>query len=237
LRRRDRGRRRLLVSCEHGGNEVPAVYAPLFAGASAVLDSHRALDFGALDVARAFGERLGVTPVTATVTRLVVDLNRSPYHRNVFSEYTRALTRGEKRAAMDGHYWPYRKEVERRVERAVRAGAFVLHVSAHSFTPALEGEVRNCDVGLLYDPRSGSERRFIAAWQAALGVQAPSLRVRRNYPYRGVSDALVTHLRRAHGHRAYAGVELEVNQKHVGMPGWRALVAALTDALEAALEE
>jgi len=40
-----------------------------------------------------------------------------------------------------------------------------------------------------------------------------------------------------HGDRAYAGVELEVNQKHVGTPGWRALVAALTDALEAALDE
>jgi predicted N-formylglutamate amidohydrolase len=195
------------------------------------------MDFGALDVARAFGERLGVTPATATVTRLVVDLNRSPYHRNVFSEYTRPLSGDEKRAAMDAHYWPYRKDVERRVERAVRGGAFVLHVSAHSFTPELRGEVRNCDVGLLYDPRSGSERRFVADWHAALGVHAPSLRVRRNYPYLGVSDSLVTHLRRVHGARAYAGVELEVNQKHVGTPGWRAFVAALTDALEAVLED
>src|SRR5262245_51417629 len=160
-RRRDRLKRRLLVSCEHGGNEVPPLYAPLFAGAEHVLDSHRGMDFGALEVARAFGERLGVTPVTATVTRLVVDLNRSPQHRNLFSEYTRPLPRAETRAAMDAHYWPYRKEVERRVERAVRSGSFVLHVAAHSFTPELNGEVRNCDVGLLYDPRSCSERRFI----------------------------------------------------------------------------
>jgi predicted N-formylglutamate amidohydrolase len=216
---------------------VPPAYVPLFAGAERVLDSHRGMDFGALEVARAFGERLGVTPATATVTRLVVDLNRSPYHRNVFSEYTRPLSRGAKRAALEAHYWPYRKDVERRVARGVRDGASVLHVSAHSFTPELKGEVRNCDLGLLYDPRSGSERRFIEAWHAALGAHAPSLRVRRNYPYLGVSDSLVTHLRRLHGDRAYAGVELEVNQKHVGTPGWRALVAALTDALEAALDE
>jgi predicted N-formylglutamate amidohydrolase len=227
----------LLVSCEHGGNEVPPAYAPLFAGAAGVLDSHRGMDFGALELARAFGARLGVTPATATVTRLVVDLNRSPYHRNVFSEYTRALAREAKRAALDTHYWPYRKEVERRVECAVRSGAFVLHVSAHSFTPELKGEVRNCDVGLLYDPRSGSERRFIDAWHAALGAHAPSLRVRRNYPYLGVSDSLVTHLRRVHGERAYAGVELEVNQKHAGTQGWTALVAAVTNALEAALAD
>jgi predicted N-formylglutamate amidohydrolase len=216
---------------------VPPAYAPLFVGAESVLDSHRGMDFGAHEVARAFGERLGVTPATATVTRLVVDLNRSPYHRNVFSEYTRPLSRDAKRAAMDAHYWPYRKDVERRVERAVRAGGFVLHVSAHSFTPELNGEVRNCDLGLLYDPRSGSERRFSDALHAALGVHAPALRVRRNYPYPGVSDSLVTHLRRLHGDRAYAGVELEVNQKHVGTPEWRALVAMLADALEAVLEE
>src|SRR5262245_36981865 len=195
-RRQDRRRRRLLVSCEHGGNEVPPAYAPLFAGAAAVLDSHRGMDFGALDVARAFGERLGVTPATATVTRLVVDLNRSPYHRNVFSEYTRPLSRDDKRAVMDAHYWPYRKDVERRVERAARSGAFVLHVSAHSFTPELDGEVRNCDLGLLYDPRSGSECSFIEDWHAALRAHVPALRVRRNYPYLGVSDSLVTHLRR-----------------------------------------
>lgn len=216
---------------------MPPAYAPLFEGAARVLDSHRGMDFGALEVARAFGERLGVTPVTATVSRLVVDLNRSPYHRNVFSEYTRPLSREEKRAVMDAHYWPYRKDVERRVERAVRAGAFVLHVSAHSFTPELRGEVRNCDLGLLYDPRSRSERRFVEAWHAALGVYARSLRVRRNYPYLGVSDSLVTHLRRAHGERAYAGVELEVNQKHVGAGGWGALVAALAESLEAALDD
>src|SRR5688572_18373600 len=68
-------RRRLLVSCEHGGNRVPAAYAPLFADAADVLATHRGYDLGALEVARAFGRRLGVTPVTATTTRLVVDLN------------------------------------------------------------------------------------------------------------------------------------------------------------------
>src|SRR5689334_7316509 len=115
-------RRQLLVSCEHGGNRVPAAYAHLFAGAADVLDSHRGLDFGALEVARAFGRRLDVAPFTATTTRLVVDLNRSPYHRNVFSEYTRVLGRTERAAAMAAHYWPYRSAVERAVDRAVAAG-------------------------------------------------------------------------------------------------------------------
>ena len=35
---------------------------------------------------------------------------------------------------------------------------------------------------------------------------------------------------------AYAGIELEVNQKHVGTPGWRKLVAVLAATLATAVE-
>jgi hypothetical protein len=78
--------------------------------------------------------------------------------------------------------------------------------------------------------------RFIEAWYAALREAAPSLVLRQNYPYRGVSDSLVTHLRRRYGGRAYVGMELEINQKHVGTPDWRALVRVLGATLEEAVE-
>ncbi len=214
---------------------MPSAFAPLFAGAAAVLDSHRGLDYGALEVARAFGARLGVEPFTATTTRLVVDLNRSIGHPTLFSDYTRPLGSAERAAVLRDHYWPYRSSVERAVERAVRAGSRVTHVSSHSFTPVLRGATRNCDVGFLYDPRRRAERRFVDAWHAALAARAPELKIRRNYPYKGVSDSLVTYLRRRHGDRSYAGVELEVNQKHVTDRGWPDLVATLTAALAAAL--
>jgi predicted N-formylglutamate amidohydrolase len=190
---------------------------------------------GALEVARAFGRRLGVTPFTATTTRLVVDLNRSPGNRNVFSAYTRPLSAEQRAAALAAHYWPYRKAVEDAVAVALAAGQTVLHVSAHSFTPALRGEVRNCDIGFLFDPRRRAEARFVEAWYAALAEAAPELTLRRNYPYRGVSDALVTHLRSRHGRRGYVGMELEINQKHVGGAGWRALVAVLGATLVTAV--
>jgi predicted N-formylglutamate amidohydrolase len=226
-------RRRLLVSCEHGGNRVPAKYAPLFEGAEQVLATHRGYDLGALEVARAFGRRLAVEPFIATTTRLVVDLNRSPGNRNVFSAYTRSLPAEQRAAALAAHYWPYRNAVEGAVADAVSGGEAVLHVSAHSFTPVLRGEVRNCDVGFLYDPARRGEVRFVEAWYAALREAAPSLVLRRNYPYRGDSDSLVTHLRRRHGGRSYVGMELEINQKHVGTAGWRTLVAVLAATLAA----
>jgi predicted N-formylglutamate amidohydrolase len=214
---------------------VPAAYAPLFAAAAGVLDSHRGLDYGALEVARSFGRRLGVTPETATVSRLVCDLNRSPYHRNLFSEFTRSLGPEARERVLARHYWPYRQRVEAAVVEAVTSGDAILHVSSHSFTPVLNGEVRRCDVGFLYDPRQPRERAFVAAWHEALAAAAPELVLRRNYPYKGVSDALVTHLRRRYAARGYVGVEIEVNQKHVGAARWRALVGALTESLAAAV--
>lgn len=215
---------------------MPREYAPLFAGAADVLQTHRGYDLGALEVARAFGRRLGVTPFTATTTRLVVDLNRSPGNRNVFSAYTRSLSAERRAAALAAHYRPYREAVESAVSGALRGDGTVLHVSAHSFTPALRGEVRRCDVGFLYDPTRPAEVELVEAWYAALRAAAPELTLRRNYPYRGVSDALVTHLRRRYGGRGYAGMELEVNQKHVESPGWRALVAVLAATLATAVE-
>jgi predicted N-formylglutamate amidohydrolase len=214
---------------------VPPEHARLFAGAAGVLDSHRGLDYGALDVARAFARRLRAPCVAATVTRLLVDLNRSPHHRHVFSEYSRALGAAERAAVMRTYYAPYRLEVERAAMQAARAGALLLHVSSHSFTPRLHGEVRCADVGFLYDPARRIERDFVAAWQAALAERAPRLALRRNYPYRGTADALVTHLRRRYPERAYAGVEIEVNQKLVGTALWPQLVAALAESLGAAV--
>lgn len=226
----------MLVSCEHGGNRVPKEFAQRFVGAAKVLATHRGYDIGALEVARHFGRRLRVTPFIATTTRLVVDLNRSPQNRNVFSSYTRILTPAQRGAALAAHYWPYRTAVEEAVAAAVGAGERVLHVSTHSFTPELRGEVRNCDVGFLYDPRRAGEVEFVEAWYAALHDAMPSLKLRRNYPYRGDSDALVTHLRRRYGARGYVGMELEINQKHARSRGWRQLLAVLGATLLTAVD-
>jgi predicted N-formylglutamate amidohydrolase len=201
-----------------------------------VLATHRGYDIGALAVARQFGRQLGVTPFIATTTRLVVDLNRSPRNHAVFSTYMRSLTPAQRAAALAAHYWPYRTAVESAVSDSLGAGKPVLHVSAHSFTPELRGEVRNCDVGFLYDPQRPGEVQFIEAWVAALQTAAPALTLRRNYPYLGISDALVTHLRRRYGAHGYLGMELEINQKHVGSRGWRALVALLGATLRTAVD-
>lgn len=203
------GTERWLFSCEHGGREVPAEYRGLFHEATAVLDSHRGWDAGALTAFRAISPALADAAFAATTTRLLIDLNRSLHHPRVFSEFTRPMPRAARDDIADRWWRPWREAVAGTVADWLDGGKLVQHISVHSFTPVLQGQVRNADIGLLYDPARGRERVFCLRWQALL--QARGWRVRRNYPYLGVADGHATALRRRFGPR-YAGIELEMNQ-------------------------
>lgn len=215
----DAGTLAVLVTCEHGGNRIPAPYRRLFAGAGEVLASHRGWDPGALPLARGLASALGGRLRPATVTRLLVDLNRSPGHPRAFSEFTRGLSRGEREEILERWYTPHREAVLADVGELAASVRTVIHLGVHSFTPVLDGVVRRADVALLYDPSRRSEAALCSAWVHELRRLLPDLAVRRNQPYRGVSDGLTTSLRRHFGAEAYVGVEIEVNQRLLGANG------------------
>lgn len=211
----------LLVTCEHGGNRIPPAYRSRFRRSRRLLASHRGYDPGASTMAKALARRLGGALVVATVSRLLVDLNRSLGHPRVFSEITRNLPAAVRAAIVERYYLPHRREIERRVECAVAQGQRVVHIAAHSFTPELDNRVRRADVGLLYDPARESEVALCAGWKAAILARHPSLTVRRNYPYAGKADGLTKHLRQRFAVDAYVGIELEINQRIVFAAGRR----------------
>jgi hypothetical protein len=62
------------------------------------------------------------------------------------------------------------------------------------------------------------EKAVATSWIWTLGLEAPGLRVRRNYPYRGVADGFTTALRRRFPADLYLGIELEVNQRLLRSP-------------------
>lgn len=228
---------RFLISCEHGGNRIPAAYRHLFAGRGGVLRSHRGYDPGALRMARDLATALAAPLHACIVSRLLIELNRSPRHARLYSEFTRDVGAGLRRELLERYYLPYRDAVETRIGAMTASGLRVVHLSSHSFTPALDGVVRDADIGLLYDPRRGGERALCREWRLALGRHAPGLKVRMNYPYAGTADGFTTYLRRRFTGADYLGIELEINQRHAAPgPAWRALreavVAALRDALQ-----
>ncbi|MDZ4779517.1 MAG: N-formylglutamate amidohydrolase [Planctomycetia bacterium] len=227
----------VVVTCEHGGNEVPKEFAALFAGHEELLSTHRGYDPGALELARRFA-KVGNWPLHfSTTTRLLCDLNRTFRKEGHLSEITESLDEGTVDALVWAYFEPYRTAVEKEIRDLVHDERRVLHLSVHSFTPVLDGEVRNADIGLLYDPKSPTEVAFCDAWHAALNAARPDLAVRRNYPYLGTTDGFTTTLRTIHEPEQYAGVELEVNQRWPleADNAWQELQAVLVATFQLAL--
>jgi predicted N-formylglutamate amidohydrolase len=227
----------LLLSCEHGGNRVPEPWRELFTGHEAALESHRGHDIGIAPFARWLAKELRAPLQLAETTRLLVELNRSPGHPALFSAYSRSLDRSERDRLLERYYHPYRNSLQRQIEKLLLSGERVCHVSLHSFTPELHDEIRNADIGLLYDPQRPLEKAFCLDWQAAISRQAEGWRVRRNYPYRGAADSFVTYLRRLFPVAHYLGCELELNQRWPLQGGerWENLQGLIRDTLQTVL--
>lgn len=218
----------LIVSCEHGGNRVPAPFRKLLS--KALLDTHRGYDPGALAVARDIAAATRAPLFSSTISRLLIELNRPLGHPQLFF---RSFPQSTQEALLRRYYFPYWNAVG----KAARRGARVIHLSVHSFTPRMRGETRKVDVGLLFDPRRAPEAAFCQRWRAALHQLSPRLRVRDNAPYPGVFPSLVDSLRKELGPRRYVGIQVEVNQKYPrgDAPRWRRLRRLLVASFLAAL--
>jgi predicted N-formylglutamate amidohydrolase len=227
----------IVITCEHGGNRIPAPYRRLFHGHQTLLDSHRGYDAGALIMARALARTFAAPLVVSTVSRLLVDLNRSVGHPRLHSEATRKAPAEVRQSILKNYYQPYRAQAERLVSRAIAKHGRVIHLSSHSFTPELDGKVRNTDIGLLYDPARPGETNLCELWETSLEACALDLAVRRNYPYAGKADGLTAWFRRRLPPGAYIGIELEINQKHVVRADrhWSAMRKAILESLRRAL--
>lgn len=202
----------VLLTCEHATHHIPLEYRHLFRGASAVLASHRGWDPGAREMAESLSHDSGARLISGRVSRLLVELNRSLGHPQLWSEFTAPLPESEKAVILADQYLPYRALAHRHVARRVAADETVLHFSIHSFTPVMDGHIRDCDVGLLFDPARPLERSTARELRAWLRFVIPGLRVRMNYPYRGIDDGCATWLREHFPTDRYSGIEIEFNQ-------------------------
>ena len=215
---------KLMLTCEHASNHVPATFKK-FVPAD-VLETHRAYDIGARAVFRKLVKF--AKPefyCEGKFSRLFVDLNRTITNKVVFSEYygtqnSRVQAAVAKMKAQARAYWrEYRENVEKFVSKNIRSlrqaqrpEAAIVHLGIHSFTPVLNGKVRNTDIGILYDPARPLERAYANVIKAEIKRLYPKMKARFNYPYKGTSDGLTTTLRKKFGPR-YVGIEIEINQK------------------------
>lgn len=203
----------VILTCEHGGYEIPDDLKSLFQSCDDRLKSHRGWDPGALALTLSLSEKLGYPVFYSGISRLVVELNRSEHNRALFSDITGALPKAKREHILDEYYYPFRKKVFSHISRKIQQGEFVIHFSVHTFSPEVDGKIRNADTGLLYDPARKCERDVAVRIAEALKQHSPHNRIRMNYPYAGKADGHATALRKSFGPGEYAGLELEINQQ------------------------
>lgn len=229
---------RLILTCEHGGNEIPEEYRQYFEGADEILQSHRGWDPGALELAQFLSKELNAPLFYSTTSRLLIELNRSLDMPDLFSEFTQRLFVKDKEAIIERYYQPYREAAERAVSDCIDQGYKTLHLSVHSCTPVLNGVVRYLDMGILFDPDRPMEQEMAEKWKENLLEKAPHLDVRYNEPYLGIEDGFTTYMRKHYPAEFYAGIEVEINQKYPlfePREKWDKLMETVAESLKALL--
>jgi predicted N-formylglutamate amidohydrolase len=200
-----------LITCEHASSEVPQEYTYLFAGQESALKTHRGYDIGSKQVYERFADELPCWSQAGNYTRLLVDLNRTVNHPQLFSSFTRSLSAADKKMILEKFYFPYVSNLEKAITQRLETQERVFHLSLHSFTPTINEKERNNDIGFLYDPQHAAEKKLCLLWQSVLKEQMPSFHVRMNYPYKGTSNGLTSHFRKKYP--KYHGIEVEINQR------------------------
>lgn len=227
----------LLLSCEHAGNDVPPEYAYLFEPEPSVLETHRALDIGALEIAEHLSRAFHCDYTKTTITRLLIDCNRSLKHTTCFSEFTKPLSKAVKQTLIDHYYRPFRQKTEQLIQHHIQQGHQVLHLSIHTFTPIFNGKTRHAAISLLYDPARHGEKEVARIWQNLLLHHPPMFHIRLNYPYLGTSDGFPTALRKQYNQSDYLGFEVECNQALMhDQNTFKQLLDVLTDSLNDLLQ-
>jgi predicted N-formylglutamate amidohydrolase len=226
------GRSPILLICEHASRHLPDRYGTLGL-TSEQLESHIAWDPGALGVAKELSRLLDAPLIHATVSRLVLDLNRNPSAPDsiwTLSERTaipgnQNLDPGERAYRVREVYDAFHRTVDQVTEPRVQAGQTRAIVSIHSFTPIYRDVSRPWHIGLIHD----KDERFARSVEAGLR-QDPALIVGMNEPY-SPADRVFHTLERHAERRGLAPLMIEIRNDLIrtedGQASWAHRLAPL----------
>ena len=148
----------LLLVCDHASNRFPQSLGSMGLD---YLDrvSHMTLDIGAGAIAESLADKLGATALLCQYSRLVVDCNRKLSDNSLFLENSEGvdipgnqnLQITEKERRVSEIYWPYHNAIEAQICRLRDQYINPIVISIHSFTPVMNGEDREWEMGVLWD--------------------------------------------------------------------------------------
>lgn len=171
----------VLILCDHASNHVPG---DIDLGIDpALLDKHIAIDIGAAAVSRGLADQLGAPALLATVSRLVIDLNREVDAPGLIPHVSDGhAIPGNEGVDRAGRIARFHAPYHRAIAAQMRAQRPALIVSVHSFTPALESGIaapRPWEAGVLYN-RDARAARPAVEWLTRQGIMTGD-----NEPYSG----------------------------------------------------
>ena len=148
----------VLLVCDHASNRFPRSLETM---GLEYLDrvSHIALDIGANAVAEMLADNLGATAVLCQYSRLIVDCNRELIDDSAFLENSDGidvsgnhnLQESEKERRASEIYWPYHNAIKDQIVRLKKHSIDPVVISIHSFTPVINGNDREWEIGVLWD--------------------------------------------------------------------------------------
>lgn len=216
----------ILLICEHASNHLPQRYGTLGLTPEQI-ESHIAWDPGALGVAKDLSRLLDAPLIHATISRLVLDLNRDPSAPDsiwTVSERTAIpgnenLDPDERARRVSEVYDMFHEAVDGLVEQRLRSGQTRAVVSIHSFTPVYRDVPRPWHVGLIHD----RDERFARHVEAGLRSD-PALIVGINEPY-SPADRVFHTLERHAERRGLAPLMIEIRNDLIRTEDGQALWA------------
>lgn len=202
---------KFIITCEHASKRVPDCCSAFLLPPASEREQHRVYDWGARHVARKLAEKLHAPIYEGKITRLAIDLNRSIDHPELFSETVKAQSETLKARLIARYYFPFRSKVEKRIEEWIEHRFNVVHLSIHSFTPRLNGNLRAVDFGVLFDETRAFESALSREIFSYHSNKYDFLSTKSNTPYQGIDDGHATALRKVFPEN-YAGIEIEYSQ-------------------------
>ena len=228
----------LVLVCDHASNFIPARYAGLGLG-DEDRQRHIGWDIGARELSRQLSQRLDAPLFHATLSRLLLDVNRQPdahdaivgISEDIAIPGNQALATAERDHRRDWIYRPYHAAIEALIARRIADARGVGMVAVHSFTPVYRGRSRPWQIGVL----SQRDRRMADAMIDALRGDG-ELQVGDNQPY-APTDGVYHTLERHAEARGLPCVMLEVrNDLILDTPRQAAWAGRLAPLLQRAFE-
>ncbi|MEE8409530.1 MAG: N-formylglutamate amidohydrolase [Myxococcota bacterium] len=222
----------MIVTCEHASARIPRPLRTIPADRR-WLDTHWAIDIGAANVARELVRRTGSMGILARFSRLVCDANR-PVDDDLWIReqveghplsFNQALTEPERTRRRETYWQAYHDTVDRQLGRALGGGSDVFLFAVHSFTPELDDETRDMELGVLFDRCAAPAKRL------ANLLRASGFRTALNEPYSGFGGMIFSVQRHGQAH-GVVYLEIEVRQDLIATPAAaRVIGRRLADAL------